>query len=174
MSAAIDDARFVRFTFAPGQGSPFDVPHADSQAEAAPPAALPPPRALPSAPTSSQTIRRLHISQLTPERFDREHRSCGVPLIIQGALQMGPHWELQEFVSLFEAEAAYQVRIHGGDSFATTPDMWRNKKSHARHVVWTSPQKFADTIATGIAARYARCAIQTRAVHPAHGPFSCP
>ena len=107
-------------------------------------------------------------------RFDREHRSCGVPLIIQGALQMGPHWELQEFVSLFEAEAAYQVRIHGGDSFATTPDMWRNKKSHARHVVWTSPQKFADTIATGIAARYARCAIQTRAVHPAHGPFSCP
>jgi len=106
----------------------------------------------------------VHISQLTPERFEREHRSCGVPLVIQGALDMGPHWQLPAFIGLFDPEAKFQCRIHGGDKYATSPDMWQNKTTHARHVVWTSPSKFAETIATGIACRedcYVQADVQT-------------
>lgn len=152
MSTVIDDSRFVRFTFAPGHASPFDLP-SQSPADECPAAKATEPTLPKDTRPASRTVQRLHISQLTPERFEREFRAPGVPLIIEGALSMGSHWRLDEFVSLFEPEAAYQVRIHGGDSFATSPDMWRNKKSHARHVVWTSPEKFGDTIAAGIATR---------------------
>ena len=38
------------------------------------------------------------------------------------------------------------------DAFATSPSKWTGK-SHARHVVPTTPSKFAQTIADGIAAR---------------------
>ena len=149
--------RFQRFTFAPGHGSPFDPPPPPSlpvdepEPEAHAPAVSPP---LTNKKPAAIKVKRLHISQLTPERFEREHRSCGVPLIIEGALDAGAaHWRLQEFVGLFSPDATYQCRVHGGDSFATSPDMWRNRKSHARQVVWTTPGKFADTINSGIAAR---------------------
>lgn len=170
------NAKFVRFTFpAVGQFSPFRVaqpplttntpsvvqPPASAsdqraQADVDPPAtqqvggtqSLSATATLPATPT----IARIHISMLTPELFDRRFRSVGVPLIIEGALDIGSQWRLQAFVGLFPEDVTYGCRIHGGDSFATSPDMWRGK-SHARHVVQTSPAKFADTIATGIAAR---------------------
>ena len=155
------DGRFLRFTFAPGVGSPFEPPAAPlplpptpARAEelVAAPAALPPARAARS--SHSQPITRRHISQLTPEVFEAEFRSRGVPVVIQGALDAGnERWRLKRFVDLFDADASFQCRIHGGDSFATTPDRWRHQKSHARHVVWTSPSKFAHTIATGVAQR---------------------
>lgn len=163
MAAAVnDEPRFVRFTFAPGASSPFDMPRDRtpvSKTVAEPSAAAPVAPAVPRPPpysantTTSLPVRRLHISQLTPERFEREFRAPGVPLVIEGALSMGPHWQLQSFEKLFTPDAAYQCRVHGGDAFATSPDMWRNRKTHARHVVWTSPGKFAETIAAGIAER---------------------
>ena len=152
----VDTERFQRFTFAPGHGSPFDPPPPPPPPIVEPlPQPAQAPAALPARKNKKPNqVRRLHISKLTPELFEREHRSCGVPLIIEGALDSAAeHWRLQSFVNLFSPEATYQCRIHGGDAFATSPDMWRNKKSHARHVVWTSPGKFADTITSGIAAR---------------------
>lgn len=159
----VDDPaeRFVRFTFAPGCGSPFEPPgyfpdapstssfepRSDADCIAPPqPATIQPPPSLPP------SIARIHISRLTPKIFERDFRAPGVPLIIEGALTLGEHWKLPSFTSLFDAEATYQCRIHGGDSFATSPDMWRGR-SHARHVVSTTPTKFADTISSGIAAR---------------------
>jgi hypothetical protein len=160
--------RFVRFTFPVG-GSPFDPPPHErygvsnpqpaqpSKSQPAPPSKSQSTRQAPVAPPPTPkpaTIARVHISKMTPKMFDREFRQPGVPVVITGALDQIPAeaWKLHNFIALFDEEATYQCRIHGGDKFATTPDAWRGK-SHARHVVATTPRKFADSITSGIAAR---------------------
>lgn len=142
-----DTERFVRFTFAPGHGSPFDLP---KTAAVQPTTVQPDP--VSELPPTGPSIRRIHISELTPAIFEREFRQPGIPLVIQGAIQEATHWQLQPFTDLFEPEAAYQCRIHGGDAFATSPGMWKGR-SHARQVVLTTPSKFAGTIESGLAAR---------------------
>lgn len=146
--------RFVRFRF-PYGASLFEQQNRFRQASTA---SSPSPLLIQQKPSetnvSQSTIARMHISNLTPKIFDREFRQQGVPLIIEGALDELPAdaWKLHNFIKLFDAEDAYQCRIHGGDRFATTPDAWQGR-THARHVVVTTPSKFADTINTGIAAR---------------------
>jgi hypothetical protein len=76
-----------------------------------------------------------------------------VPVVIEGMLPQADHrWELHSFVEMFDPAATYSCRVHGGDKFATTPSLWKGK-SHARHVVMTTPRKFADTITSGVGAR---------------------
>ena len=144
--ARSDHRVFRRFTFPAvstiAGGSPFLVapePHAP-----APPARAP----------DTKWVARLHISQLTPALFDTRFRVPGVPLIIEGALDLPAfEWRLQPFVESFaSSEVTYLCRIHGSDAFATSPSKWTGK-SHARHVVPTTPSKFAQTITDGIAAR---------------------
>lgn len=147
----VDDAeRFVRFTFS--SGSAWDhVP--PPNAPGAAPECAEPPRPTQARPAAALAIARVHISQLSPGYFDEHFRLPGVPCVIEGALESGAdHWRLGTFIERFGPNDAYQCRIHGGDSFATSPDMWRGK-SHARHVVLTTPRKFADTISSGIAHR---------------------
>ena len=139
--------RLSRFAFTELESPPLSDRPEGGRASAA--CASDPDETKPPAPA----VARTHISKLTPEIFDSHFRSKGVPLVIEGALDPAIDWRLESFVGSFDAGVSYQCRVHGGDSFATSPDMWRNKKSHARHVVWTSPEKFGDTIAAGIATR---------------------
>ena len=168
--------RFTRFTFG-SSGSPFlsdsatpqvltprntlesSNRHSEHGAAAAPPA---PRQQKPAAAhlahlaanlSNPVPIARLHISQLTPALFDAKFRQPGVPLVIEGAIDLSSFdWRLHSFVETFDAEATYQCRVHGGDAFARTPSKWSGK-SHARHVVPTTPRKYAQTITDGIAAR---------------------
>ena len=103
--------------------------------------------------TAPEVVARVHISSLTPEVFHEKYRSPGIPVVIQGALPSPPHrWALRPFVNLFEPDASYHCRIHGSDGFARVPSAWHGK-SHARHVIPTTPHKFAETISSGLAAR---------------------
>uniref|UniRef100_A0A7S2IVI5 JmjC domain-containing protein n=1 Tax=Haptolina brevifila TaxID=156173 RepID=A0A7S2IVI5_9EUKA len=164
-----DEYRFVRFTFDDdSDGLPFLSGAQDGKARAPKAAAAPaldvarPTSPLPSLVTpkplvtylgpGTNAVARIHISQLTPALFDAHHRSVGVPLIIEGALDKAVDWRLPAFVNSFDPEATYQCRIHGGDSFAVSPSKWSGK-THARHVVPTTPRKFAETITSGVAQR---------------------
>ena len=151
-------SRFERFTFADGE-SPFLSDSAPShiltqlQSSLSISASKSRPPPSPSKPLRSKpTIARRHISKLTPAIFDAQFRSIGVPLVIEGALDASCDWQLDAFVNSFDPEATFQCRIHGGDGYAKAPSMWQGR-SHARHVVDTTPRKFAETITGGIAAR---------------------
>ena len=114
----------------------------------------------------SSAIARMHL-RLTQKSLTAIS-SAGVPLIIEVlSMSFQPCRKLHNFINLFDAEGAYQCRIHGGDRFATTPDAWQGR-THARHVVVTTPRKFADTINTGIAARE-DCYVRPTCKHP-RGP----
>ena len=166
------ESRFRRFTFVDGQ-SPF-LSDADASTESAGSACTqrsngsyssgapsPPdngiahlPSALPAPPSAwpTEAIARVHISQLDPAMFEAQFRSLGVPVIIEGALDRKHDWSLRAFSGSFAPDASYQCRVHGGDQYATAPWRWSGK-SHARHVITTTPGRFADTIASGVAAR---------------------
>jgi hypothetical protein len=159
--------RFVRFTFVDGEPTPcFDggscnadmVKGVEGYAAAGQPVASPRQQCLQQhlgrVDGESMDVARMSISELSPEIFERRFRAPGVPLIIRGALdgEMAHNWVLRAFVDLFEPEDTFHCRVHGGDEYASTPDMWRSK-SHARHVVRTTARKFGDTIASGVARR---------------------
>ena len=132
--------RFARFTFLDG-----DTPWLSGMP-------APPPM------RSFDKVARVHISQLTPGTFEAHYRSLGKPVIIEGALDRvldGPQsmdWNLVAFASSFAVDAVYQCRVHGGDSYATTPNKWKGR-SHARRVVATTPAAFAASVQSGAASR---------------------
>ena len=121
-------------------------------------------------------VARVSIEALTPALFRDHFLLRGVPCVIQGAIRSDvSQWRLGTFASSLESSGTtYACRIHGGDSFATTPQMWRGR-SHARHVVRTTPQKFAETITSGVGARedcYVQADIQGTAAAASVGPSS--
>ena len=76
-----------------------------------------------------------------------------MPVVITGALDQIPAeaWKLHNFIALFDEEAptsAASTRRQVCDDAGRVAG-----KSHARHVVATTPRKFADSITSGIAAR---------------------
>ena len=163
-----DDDRFVRFTFFDGQadGWPFlftspsmvedaHGPKAKAVDTASPAATVVRPTSplpLMAAPRDPKAVARIHISQLTPSLFETHYRSLGVPLVVEGALDNSIDWRLATFVDSLDTGATYQCRVHGADAFATQPSKWTGR-SHARHVVPTTAQKFAETIRSGVAER---------------------
>jgi len=108
------------------------------------------PRSVPAA-AAATPVPRVNISAMSPQVFEKQFRACSRPVIIEGALPK-EEWRLERFVALLGADTEIGCRIHGNDGHALAPERWRHKKSHAKHVVQTTARKFADSIASGVAA----------------------